>query len=407
MTSDFDVVVAGAGPAGLATALALAQEGFATALIGEANAPYDGRTVALLDGSVQFLKALGVWEHMADDASPMQIMRLVDATRSLFRPPPVEFSCREIKLDAFGFNIENVKLVAHLAAEAATRSNLTLFPVKVTGFSADDTAATVTLEDGRRLTAHLAIGAEGRNSPLRRAAGIGTKTWAYPQTAVTAILSHARAHNNASTEFHTRSGPFTLVPLPGNCSSLVWVNRPEEAERLAALDDTAFALAVEKRANHLLGAMQVAGPRGKVPLSGMSATPLTAKRLALVGEAAHVFPPIGAQGLNLGLRDGAALRDSLIKTRSAGQDIGSSVMLDAFGKARAADTALRTGAIDLLNRTLLADFLPTDFLRGAGLLTLSLLGHLRRMVMREGLTPSLNTPMQMRRAPSHSATDAM
>lgn len=406
MTCDFDVIVAGAGAAGLATALALAQEGFATALIGEARAPNDGRTVALLDGSVRFLRAINVWQRIAEDANPMQTMRLIDASGSLFKPPPVEFRSSEIKLDAFGYNVENVKLVEHLALEASTRSNLTLFPLKVVGYTAEDDVAVVTLENGQRLKAHLAVGAEGRNSPLRNAAGIATKTWTYPQTAITAILSHKLAHHNASTEFHTRVGPFTLVPLSGNRSSLVWVNRPDEAARLAALDDEAFAKAVEKRAHYLLGAMQMAGPRGKVPLSGMSAVSLTAPRLALVGEAAHVFPPIGAQGLNLGLRDGAALRDTLINARAAGHDIGSAAVLSPFAKSRAADMTLRTNVIDLLNRTLLADFLPADFIRGAGLLTLGILGPLRRLVMREGLTPSLHTPQQMRRSPSSYKTNS-
>lgn len=394
---DFDIIVAGAGPTGLAAALAFAADGFSTGLVGKTEVPRDGRTVALLDGSVRFLTALGAWERIAPDAAPMRLMRLIDATDHLFRPPPVEFTSREIGLDAFGHNIENVKLVAHLAAEAETRPHLTLFSQKVAGFFADADAAIVTLDDGRRLTARLAVGAEGRHSPLRRAAGIGTRTWTYPQTAVTAILSHARDHGDASTEFHTRAGPFTLVPLPGRHSSLVWANRPQDAARLAALDDVAFARAVEERASSLLGAMQVAGPRGAVPLSGMAATSVIARRLALVGEAAHVFPPIGAQGLNLGLRDGAALRDALVDAREMSRDIGSARVLEPFGRARATDTQLRTNTIDLLNRTLLADFMPANLLRGAGLLGLSLFAPLRRAVMREGLTPSMSTPRQMRR----------
>lgn len=407
MTEPFDIAIAGAGPAGLATAIALAREGFRTALIGPVGAARDGRTVALLNGSVNFLKAIGAWQPVAADAAPLSVMRMVDDTGSLFRPPPVNFSAGELGLDAFGYNIENAVLVEHLAKIAATTAGLELVPRLVAGFAADHEAAIITLDNGERLTARLAVAADGRHSLMRQAAGIGVRKWSYPQIAVTAILAHDQAHGDASTEFHTRAGPFTLVPLPGKRSSLVWVNRPEDARRLTALDDTAFAKAVEKQARGMLGAMRLDGPRGSVPLSGLTARAFTATRLALAGEAAHVFPPIGAQGLNLGLRDGAALRDAVVAARRAAQDIGSEGALNSYARGRAFDTGVRTNAIDLLNRMLLTPWLPVDFLRGAGLLALDLVGPLRKAVMREGLAPRFGIPELMRGETGKAAAEVL
>jgi 2-octaprenyl-6-methoxyphenol hydroxylase len=212
---------------------------------------------------------------------------------------------------------------------------------------------------------------------------------------LTTILAHDRDHRETSTEFHTRQGPFTLVPLPGRRSSLVWVTSPERARSLAELPDDALALAIERQAQSVLGAMRIDGPRGVVPLSGLSVAQYWAPRLALVGEAAHVFPPIGAQGLNLGLRDVAALRDAAVDAREAGRDPGSDDALTAYQRSRDLDVRLRTTAVDSLNRTLLTGFLPADFLRGAGLLALSGIGPLRRAVMREGVQPSLGSPRLM------------
>jgi 2-octaprenyl-6-methoxyphenol hydroxylase len=248
------------------------------------------------------------------------------------------------------------------------------------------------------IEASLAVAADGRRSRLRQQARIRTRPWAYPQTALATILAHEREHRDTSTEFHTRSGPFTLVPLQGRRSSLVWVTAPAEAQRLSAQDDAALARAIERQAHSMLGAMRIDGPRGLVPLSGLSVERYFAPRLALVGEAAHVFPPIGAQGLNLGLRDVAALRDAVVDSRTRGDDPGSDETLRAYQSGRDLDVRLRTAAVDGLNRTLLSDFLPADLLRGAGLLAVSGIGPLRRAVMREGILPSVGAPRLMREA---------
>ena len=393
--STFNIAVVGAGAVGLSAALAFARDGFKTVLVGGLDVRRDGRTVALLNGSVRFLEALGAWPAIVTEAAPLETMRIVDDTGSLFRPPPASFRAGEIGLDAFGWNIENATLVEKLAEAAGTCGNLTLVPEFASAFETDGTGATLTLASGGTIRASLVVAADGRNSKLRQIAGIGTQTWSYPQSAVTVILSHDRDHRETSTEFHTRHGPFTLVPLPGRRSSLVWVTSKAEAERLSTLDDGALALAIERQAQSHLGAMRIDSPRGLVPMTGLSVNRYWAPRLALVGEAAHVFPPIGAQGLNLGFRDVASLRDAVMDGQNDGREPGSEDTLLHYQRGRDLDVRLRTTAVDGLNRTLLTGMIPTDFLRGAGLLALSNIGPLRRVVMREGVLPRVGVPRLM------------
>lgn len=376
-----DIAIVGAGAVGLAAALALAAAGRQVALFGQASAPRDGRTVALLDGSWRLLEALGLTETLDTVAAPLAVMRMVDDTGSLFRQPPVEFKAAELGLPAFGWNIENAALVEAMAAKAAAEPRIRMIPQAVTQITAGADSVRLAGDGFKPVAVRLVVGADGRKSRVREAAGITTRDWSYPQVALTAILSHRREHRDASTEFHTRSGPCTLVPMPGRRSSLVWLVEPTEAERIAGLDDSAFAQAVERRTHSILGALTVAGPRGRVPMGGLSVDRFAGGRMAVIGEAAHVFPPIGAQGLNLGLRDVAALRDAV----AGADDPGELAALSAYDRSRQADVRLRTGAVDALNRTLLTDLLPADLMRGAGLLALSRIASLRRLVMRQGL----------------------
>lgn len=376
-----DIAIVGTGAVGLAAALAFAADGREVVLFGRPAAPRDGRTVALLDGSWRFLDGLGLLPALEEKAAPLAVMRLVDDTGSLFRQPPVEFLASEVGLEAFGWNIENAELVATLAAAAEVQPAIRLVPHMVQAIEPGSDAVTLSGDGFAPVRARLVVGADGRQSRVRSAAGIAARDWSYPQVALTAILGHRREHREASTEFHTRAGPCTLVPLPGRRSSLVWLLAPEDAAQVAALDDAGFARRVEAQTHSLLGAMSVEGPRGKVPMGGLSVERFGAGRIALIGEAAHVFPPIGAQGLNLGLRDVAGLRQAL----QGEGDPGSEAVVAAYDKTRQMDVKLRTGAVDALNRTLLTDLLPADLLRGAGLLALSQIGPLRRLVMRQGL----------------------
>jgi 2-octaprenyl-6-methoxyphenol hydroxylase len=389
-------IVVGGGPAGLTAAIALAEGGISTVLAGKRPARSDNRTTALLAGSVTALETLGVWPLCAAHAAPLKIMRIVDDTGRLWRAPEVKFDCAEIDLNAFGQNIENHHLVAALEQHARTLPNLRLIEDDVTSVMPETYAVTVSLKSGESLSAPLVVGADGKNSLCRNAAGIAFDTREYKQVALTVCLKHSRPHRDSSTEFHTSSGPFTLVPLPGNRSSLVWVLDPHRANEIAELDDATLSAEIEHAAHSILGKIELEPGRGLFPLSAATARTFGANRIALVGEAAHVIPPIGAQGLNLGLRDAATIGELAAEAQRDGGDIGNAVLLAAYDKKRRTDVGSRTLAIDLLNRTLLTDFLPVQGMRGIGLYVLDRIGPLRRAAMREGIAPGSSQPRLMR-----------
>lgn len=384
-TDRAEVAVIGAGAAGIAAALCFARDGRDTVLIGASGTRRDGRTVAMLTGTVRLLAELGVWDALSPQTAPLATMRLFDDTGSLFRLPPVEFRASEIGLDAFGYNIENATLVEGLRNAAHATPRLRWIEADIaTPPRPDDDGWTIEA-GGETIHASLLIGADGRASPTRAAAGIGTRPWTYPQSALTTILAHTRPHREVSTEFHTREGPFTLVPLPDQRSSLVWMMQTSTAQGVADLTDDALARRIERQSRSILGTMRIDGPRGVVPMGGLSVERFTAARVALVGEAAHVFPPIGAQGLNLGFRDVAAIVEAV----RGHTNPGDPAVLAAYERGRGFDVRTRTFAVDALNRSLLSPFLPVDLARGAGLLALERIGPLRRAVMRQGLAPGL------------------
>jgi len=391
-----DAIVVGGGPAGLTAAIAFAEGGIDTVLVGKKPRQPDNRTTALLAGSVTALQTLGVWALCEHSAAPLRVLRIVDDTGRLWRAPEVRFTSGEVDLDAFGYNIENRHLVAALEQRAGVLPRLRIIEDEVRAATSVDHGVTVELANGKSLWAALVVGADGRRSMCREAAGIAVDERSYPQSALTVCLRHSRPHHDTSTEFHTASGPFTLVPLRGNRSSLVWVLDPHDANQLAELDDTELAGEIEQASHSILGKIEVESGRGLFPLHVTTVRRFADKHIALVGEAAHVLPPIGAQGLNLGLRDAATIGELAVGARRDGQDIGGTDVLTRYDRMRRADIGSRTLAIDLLNRTLLSDFLPAQVLRGLGLYLIDNVAPLRRALMREGIAPVSTQPRLMR-----------
>lgn len=399
MVTRTDILVAGAGAAGLTAGIALARAGFSVAIRGNLETRRNGRTVALFAASLQLYRSLGLWDRLAPLATPIETISIVDDTGSLLPTPALDLHAEEIGLEAFGANIENASLVTALAAIARETPGVSLREGLIGDYFFGRTGAGARGENGEAIEAQLIIGADGRSSPLRAVAGISFREWSYPQVALTALLAHRRTHWRTSTEFHTRQGPCTLVPLPAeganrHRSSLVWLMSAAEAARRMALDDAQLAAEIEAQTHRLHGAMTLEGPRGAFPIAGLKCDRLTAPRVALIADAGHYFPPIGAQGLNLGLRDVAQLVESIGAHGRA--DAGAERALREYDGARRLDVATRAFGVDILNRSLLWDFPPVDFARGAGILAMSAIGPLRRALLREGVAPPFRLPPLMR-----------
>ena len=390
--SHYDVIVSGAGAAGLAATVALARSGFSVLCAGKSDTKPNGRTVALFEGSLRFLREIGVWHRFADDAQMIRAIRLIDDTGLRIPVPPLTLEASEIDLAALGANVEVHRLVAGLLAEAEALPNVTLTGTFLEDISYERDHVAVRDSESLEATASLLVAADGRKSPARVAAGIGVRAWSYPQVALTGILGHRKPHGGSSTEFHTRNGPCTLVPLKGTAehphrSSLVWLMAPREAERRRALTDEAMALELQHATRSIVGRISFEAARGGFSMGGLKVVRLVGHRLALVGEAAHAFPPLAAQGLNLSLRDIAQLRVVLEEARDGNVDVGALESLKPYERARRKDIAVRTDAVDILNRTIMTDFAPVDLARGAGALALRLVGPLRRAILREGILP--------------------
>lgn len=381
---DVEIAVVGYGLAGSVAALALARGGRKVALIGPAKTGNDERTTALMDQSIRFMDRLGLWQSVQPSSAALSVMQIIDGTDRVLRAPPAQFRAAELGLPAFGYNIPNRALAEVLDAAVAAEPNIARMDTTVEKAEPSDDKVTLTLGNGELLTAALAVGADGRNSILRTGAGIDIRKWAYPQAAVVLNFSHELQHGSVSTEFHTETGPFTQVPLPGRRSSLVWVVKPDTAERLLALPLDELSAQVEHRMQSILGKVEVEPGPQSWPLSSLMAKRFGKGRIALVGEAAHAFPPIGAQGLNLSLRDVMTLSD--LVGNADGRPIAADTG-DRFERRRRPDIMTRTFGVDLLNRSLLSDFLPMQMVRAGGLHLLSGIAPLRNLLMREGVDP--------------------
>ncbi len=392
-----DILVAGGGVAGLAATAAFAHAGFETLCV-DAEPPVteagqagsDLRSTAFLMPAVEFLERIGLWGRLAPHAAPLRVMRLADAGG----PEPAvretaDFAAAEIGQEAFGYNLPNWlirrELVAHLAATPGARL---VAPARVEGLVARTAGALVRLP-GAQARARLVVAADGRDSFVREAVGIAARRWSYGQKALVFTVAHPLPHDDVSTEIHRSGGPLTLVPLPdhegGPASAVVWMEEGPKAARLMALTEPEFEAALAERACGVLGRLRLTSPRRLWPIVSQVAERLDGPRVALVAEAAHVVPPIGAQGLNMSLRDVAALVELCAAARARGEDPGTPELLARYGRARHARVLARVAGIDALNRAAMAGWQPFRDARRAGLRALHGTAPLRRAAMRMGL----------------------
>ena len=395
MTFDCDILISGGGIAGLTAAAAFGTAGFDVICVDPTPPVTDGnetgadmRSTAMLQPARSVLEAAGIWTHLAPHAAPLQIMRIVDAGGTEAEPRVTrEFDAADISDQPFGWNFPNWLLRRALLARLSELPNVDFRPgTGTTTLFTRTASARVGLTDGSRITTKLVIAADGRASPMRQAAGIDVSTRRYGQKALAFAVTHAIPHHNVSTEIHRSGGPFTLVPLPDRngmpSSAVVWMDDGPATVARATADVAAFEAEMSERSCHLFGPLTLASARAVWPIISQHAKRLSGERIALIAEAAHVLPPIGAQGLNMSLSDLATLLELV---QNAPDTLGNAAMLDAYHKARFADIQLRVRGIDLLNRASQASSPAARDARAMGLNALYAMPPVRKMLMQMGL----------------------
>ena len=395
---DADVIIVGAGMAGMTLALALVSGGLRPLLIDpqtfEAQqAPeFDGRSSAIAYSSFRLWKAIGVGEALVSKAQNIEQILVTDgrtpgAANGASSPFFLRFDSAEIADrsdgEPLGYMLENRSIRAALAQAVLDAAIPVLAPATVVSASADGSAAEVTLSDGRVLRAPLVVGAEGRHSIIRHAAKIGTVGWDYAQSGVVATVGMAKPHEGVAYEYFLPSGPFAILPLTGNRASLVWTEKTDRAEALRTARPQVFEAHLRRRFGDFLGEIEVLGPRFVYPLSLQLAEEMAAPRLVLMGDAAHGVHPIAGQGLNLGLKDAAALAEVLTDAIRHGEDIGSLMVLERYAAWRRFDNVMLAAATDVFVRLFSNDNPLVRFVRGAGMAVVNLIGPARKFFMQE------------------------
>ena len=389
VNEDVEVLIAGGGLIGLLLATACASAGLEVAIVDPTDPAavldkgFDGRCSALAYGSRQVLDALGLWPEIGAWAQPIFEIRVADDESPLF----LHYDHRQLETGApLGYVVENLVLRRALIERARSLPTLSfLAPLTVGSVETSAFAAIAALTDGRRIRSRLVVAADGQKSPLRRGAGIGAVEWRYRQTGIVTSVRHERPHGGVAVEHFLPAGPFAILPMNGNRSSIVWTERSQLAARLVGLPDAAFAAELAARFGDFLGAVELIGPRSTYSLGLMLAERYIARRLALVGEAAHVIHPIAGQGLNLGIRDVAALAELVIDTCRLGLDIGDDALLDRYQRWRHFDTLLLAAVTDGLNRLFSNSIAPVRLARDLGFAVVQRLPPLKRLLMRDAM----------------------
>jgi 2-octaprenyl-6-methoxyphenol hydroxylase len=380
--------IVGGGLNGLTLAIACAAAGIEVAVVDRENparmrsASFDGRASAIAFGSKRVLEGIGVWPLVADRAEPILEIRVADDSSPLF----LHYDHREIGSDPLGWIVENRDLRQALYRRAGQLPGLRLIaPMRVEGAEREPAVATLRLADGTQLDAQLIAAADGKDSPLRAGAGIRAIAWSYPQTGLVATVRHERPHRGIAVEHFLPAGPFAILPMTGDRSSIVWTERAALAPHLLALDDASFHRELASRFGDFLGAIEVEGPRWSYPLAFLHAERYVAPRLALVGEAAHVIHPIAGQGLNLGIRDVAALAECLVDAHRLGLDLGDPAPLARYQSWRRLDTLMLSAVTDGLNRLFSNRVAPVKLARDLGLAAVGKAPPVKRLFMRHAM----------------------
>ena len=396
--SRYDVVVVGAGLVGGALACALARHGVRTAVIDRLDprvmvAPaFDGRASAVALTSRHFLDAIGVWPHIAPDAQSLDEIRISDNASLFF----LHYDHADIGNEPLGYMAENRHLRLALAKEMAALRELTVISgVGVTGMT--QTPDEIILQTtGETVRASLAVSAEGRESQLRKLAGIKVAGWAYAQMGLVATIAHEHSHHGIAHERFLPAGPFAILPLKGNRASLVWTEREDTAASYLAMDDGAFLREIEERVGGFLGRLTLEGPRFSYPLGLQFAERYTQGRLVLAGDAAHGIHPIAGQGVNLGWRDAAALTEIIVDSMRLGLDVANVDALSRYERWRRADNLLMAGMTDTLNRLFSNDVAPVRLARDLGLAAVNKMAPLKKVFMRHAMGAVGDVPRLMR-----------
>lgn len=383
-----EVVVVGGGLVGLSLGHALASAGIEVVVVDReepaiaANDAYDGRAFAISYGSRRILDGLGLWQELAPNAAAILDIRVTDGPSLLF----LHYDHREVGEEPLGHIVESRFVRRALLGSLAQRPRLKLIaPEAVTRLEHGHAGVTAHLSKGRRIEARLAVAADGRSSPIRRAAGIGAIEWGYGQTAIVCTVALGRPHDGVAHERFLPVGPFALLPLPGDFSSVVWTERNEVAPAMMALDDDAFSAAMTRRFGEALGPLRVVGRRWSYPLGLLIAERFTSGRLALVGDAAHSIHPLAGQGLNLAIRDVAALAEVVVDAHRLGLDVGAADVLDRYASWRRLDTLALLAVTDGLNRLFSNDLGPLRLVRDLGLAAIDRMPALKRLFMRHAM----------------------
>jgi 2-octaprenyl-6-methoxyphenol hydroxylase len=375
--SRYDVVIAGAGTVGLALACALADAlgpEAAIALVDRAQfgrepATRDIRAWAIAAGSKRLLEVLGVWEELAEHAQPVTAVDITDSSlNDAFRPILVSYDNRVEGDEPATYIVESAGLNAALLRAAQARGSIALLSgCAITGFAIDEHGCTIDVEGGTQLRTPLLVAADGRASRLREVAGIKIVGWSYPQVGIVTTVRHEKPHRGRAVQHFLPAGPFAILPLTGNRSCVTWTEEAERGRAIVALDDAGFLAEVQQRFGYRLGTVELAGPRASWPLDMHLARAFAINRFALIGDAAHGVHPIAGQGLNLGLRDVAALTEVVADMARLGLDIGALPALERYERWRRLDSMLSAAAFDGLNRLFSNDFTVARTARDFGL----------------------------------------